>query len=385
VLTPAPMRWPPSACPCVVVGPLVRVARARARRDAVRWPRPGRELWREPGEPGANVGGRGAGCTTLDGRGSRRKHRWLSRTPPGRPLTLASSSGHHVAGESHGVRRVATATRREADFRPQRRDELTSREPDPAARLDPLDDRGVWLTAASQHGLGRPNRPPVPAGSSWTSLVIRITPVARSGCPERDCPRFGLARSSDAPVSSDQASRTGAERLVDLEHVDVPTSSRPRPSGCEFASIGPVSISTGSEPPRPAVCTRASGIRSYRRVRASDEHAARPRPVWEATRGGNLPVRRSGASPAIFSSDVSRRGPRPGRSRPAASICESNRPSSMRGPRAGGSGRTPQAGSLEAPLLADQLGRRGTGDLLVPVALPPPGPNGAGMPADGPG
>ena len=44
-------------------------------------------------------------------------------------------------------------------------------------------------------------------------MVIRIAPVAPSGCPSAIAPPLGFVRSSGAPVSCDHASRTGANAL----------------------------------------------------------------------------------------------------------------------------------------------------------------------------
>ena len=124
-------------------------------------------------------------------------------------------------------------------------------------------------------------------------------------------PPFGLARSSEAPVSCDQASRTGANASLTSNTSMSPAFIPARSSAFLVASIGPVSISTGSEPTTASVCTRASGARPCRLSAASEAMSSAPAPseIWEATAAVISQSGRSGASPAIFSSDVSRRGP----------------------------------------------------------------------------
>ena len=188
-------------------------------------------------------------------------------------------------------------------------------------------------------------------------------------------PPFGLVRSSDAPVSSDHASTTGANASFTSNTSMSPTVIPALASTFLVASIGPVSMITGSEPTTASACIRAIGVRPYRSSAASEAMSRAPAPseICEATAAVISQSGRRGASPAIFSSDVSRRGPSSWPKPSSGTISRSNRPSSMaRTARWWLSERELlQLGPLDAPLLADQLSATELGDLLVAVAFPP--------------
>src|SRR6266540_6139768 len=77
------------------------------------------------------------------------------------------------------------------------------------------------------------------------------------------------------------------------------------------AGIGPVSMSTGSEPTTLIACTRASGVSPWVRTADSDatSSAAAPSEIWLETAAVILPPSRSGSSWASFSLLLSGRGP----------------------------------------------------------------------------
>ncbi len=97
--------------------------------------------------------------------------------------------------------------------------------------------------------------------SSWRALVMRNAPVPPSGWPRAMAPPFGLVRSGSAPTSRCQASTTEAKASLisnrSMSSIAMPVRSSRR---C-VASIGPVSMSTGSTPTRHVSTTRARGVR----------------------------------------------------------------------------------------------------------------------------
>ena len=81
---------------------------------------------------------------------------------------------------------------------------------------------------------------------SFSSVVIRRTPVAPSGCPSAMAPPFTFTRLKSAPTSRCQASTTLAKAsLISIR----PMSSNFMPAFCKarrVAGMGAVSIHTGS-------------------------------------------------------------------------------------------------------------------------------------------
>src|ERR1700689_2211257 len=159
------------------------------------------------------------------------------------------------------------------------------------------------------HMVCRPDLPPVPS-SSCSSLVIRIAPVAPSGCPRAIAPPFGFVFFSEAPVSADQASSTGANASLTSNTSISSIFSLPRASACSVAGIGPVSMNTGSAPTTVSEWIRARGVKPCRRTASSDaiSTAAEPSEICEAVAAVSSQPSRRGFSSAIFSREVSRRG-----------------------------------------------------------------------------
>src|SRR6266511_2419009 len=137
-------------------------------------------------------------------------------------------------------------------------------------------------------------------------VVISLAPEAPSGWPSAMAPPLTLVRSRSAPVSSCQASTTGANAsLISNRSM----SSRVRPAFLRtrwVAGIGALSIITGSAPARAMACTRARGRRSKRRTADSDasSNAAAPSEIWLEVAAVMRPPGRSTCSAAIFSLDT---------------------------------------------------------------------------------
>ena len=99
---------------------------------------------------------------------------------------------------------------------------------------------------------------------------------------------------------------------------------------CRVASIGPVSIQTGSSPRTERWCTRARGVSWWSFTACSDatSMALDASQIWDATAAVIRPPGDSGSRPAIFSSDVSRGHSSVVKS-PTGAIWDSNRPSAI--------------------------------------------------------
>ena len=92
--------------------------------------------------------------------------------------------------------------------------------------------------------------------------MIRIAPVPPSGWPRAIAPPLGLVLRQVGADLLRPGEHDRGERLVDLEHVDVvDRQCRCARAAAAVASIGPVSISTGSTPTRHVSTTRALGVR----------------------------------------------------------------------------------------------------------------------------
>ena len=144
---------------------------------------------------------------------------------------------------------------------------------------------------------------------------------------------------------------------------------------CSVAGITPVSMYTGSLPVTASEVIRARGVNPCRSTAASDamSSAAAPSEICEAVAAVTAQPSRSGLSPAIFSSEVSRRGP--------SSVVTPATGRDLAGEPAlvDGADRALVAlqrelfelAAAQPPLLADQLGPAELGDLLGAVPLLP--------------
>ena len=141
------------------------------------------------------------------------------------------------------------------------------------------------------------------------------------------------------------------------------------------AGIGPVSMSTGSEPTTLIACTRATGVSPCARTAGSEatSSAAAPSEIWLETAAVMRPPSRRGLSSANFSFVLSRSGTLVG-DHSGVRRDLVGEPSGVRsGER---SAMTLECELLhgvagDAPLLGDHLGAAELGDLLVSEALSP--------------
>lgn len=100
---------------------------------------------------------------------------------------------------------------------------------------------------------------------------------------------------------------------------------------CAVAGIGAVSMRMGSSPRTERWWTRARGVRPCSRTARSEASsiAAAPSETWEEQAAVMVPPSMTGFRPAIFSSEVSRRGPSSTVTSPYATVSRSKRPSSI--------------------------------------------------------
>src|SRR5262249_50949641 len=149
-----------------------------------------------------------------------------------------------------------------------------------------------------------------PRASWWRAVVTRRAPVAPTGCPMAMAPPLGFTRSMSGLSSRSHASTTEANAslisIVSMSDIAKPVRSNSR----RVASIGPVSISTGSTPTRHSSTKRARGRRlsSLAFAAVISSTAAAPSVICDddpavCTRS----ARATGLSAASASRDVSRR------------------------------------------------------------------------------
>ncbi len=124
-------------------------------------------------------------------------------------------------------------------------------------------------------------------------------------------PPLTLTLSGSAPVSFSQARTTGAKAsLISTRSM----SSIVRPvffRAWAVAGMGAVSMRMGSSPRTERWCTRARGMSPCSRTARSEASsiAAAPSETWEEQAAVIVPPSMTGFNPAIFSREVSLRGP----------------------------------------------------------------------------
>ncbi|MET9535848.1 hypothetical protein ABZY02_35745 [Streptomyces sp. NPDC006649] len=124
-------------------------------------------------------------------------------------------------------------------------------------------------------------------------------------------PPLTLTFSGSAPVSFSQASTTGANASListrSMSSMDMPAFF----SAYAVAGMGADSIRMGSSPRTERWWIRARGVSPCSRTARSDASsmADAPSETWDETPAVSRPPSTTGFSPAIFSSEVSRRGP----------------------------------------------------------------------------
>ena len=194
-----------------------------------------------------------------------------------RRTTLDAASGRAERERRPDARgrRAAKARRRAGEQRARRARARRSRSTS-APRLHALEDRARPEPAAAAHRDRARARASV-RSSSCSAVVISRAPVAPTGWPSAIAPPLGFTRAMSGFSSRSHASTTDANASL-ISITSRSSIVRPvRSSRRRVASIGPVSISTGSTPTRHWSTMRARGFSPSSRARCGGRQRA-PRP-----------------------------------------------------------------------------------------------------------